>query len=145
MEGQSKADPDALTSQLRKEKNNALAREKEIKALRLKVKAQDEAGKMAAAENEALRMELESREEEVVKLKLAEETFGAEKTMVVSGAKVVARWELMREWLSHQTDIWDPAVALEQYKTVKTTEAELLGLPAPSFDHEPEIPGPVEA
>ncbi|KAH0903148.1 hypothetical protein HID58_042651 [Brassica napus] len=122
MEGQSKADLDALTSQLREEKNNALAREKEIKALRLK-----------------------SREEEVVELKLAEEIFGAEKTMVVSGAKVVARWELMREWLNHQTDSWDPAVALEQYKTVKTTEAGLLGLPAPSFDDEPEIPGPTEA
>ncbi|KAF3588176.1 hypothetical protein F2Q69_00028570 [Brassica cretica] len=61
------------------EKNNALAMEKEIKALRLKVKAQDEAGKMAASENEALRKELEGREEDVVELKLAKETFGAEK------------------------------------------------------------------
>ncbi|KAL0706296.1 hypothetical protein Bca4012_072722 [Brassica carinata] len=46
--------------------------------------------------------------------------------MAVSSAKVVARWELMREWLNHQTDSWDPAVTLEQYKTVKTIEAELL-------------------
>ena len=68
-----------------------MAREKEIKALRLKVKAQDEAEKMAASENEALRKELEGREEEVVELKLAKETFGAEKTMAVSGAKVVDR------------------------------------------------------
>ncbi|KAH0866903.1 hypothetical protein HID58_073925 [Brassica napus] len=145
MEGQSKADMDAMTSQLREEKNNALAREKEINALRFKVKAQDEAGKMAASENEALGKELESREEEVVELKLAKETFGAEKTMAVSGTKVVARWVLMREWHNHQTDSWDPAVALEQYKTVKTTKAELLGLPAPSLDDEPEIPGPAEA
>ncbi|KAF3600899.1 hypothetical protein F2Q69_00035611 [Brassica cretica] len=31
-------------------------------------------------------------------------------------------------------------IALEQYKTVKTTEAELLGLPAPCFDDEPQVP-----
>lgn len=139
MEGQSsfKADLDALTSQLREEKNNAFAREKEIKTIRLKVKAQDEAGRMAASENITLRKELESREEEVVELKHAEESFDAEKAMAVNGAKVVARWELMREWLNHQTDGWDPAVTLEQYKTVKITESEFLGLPAPSFDDEP--------
>ncbi|KAF2546094.1 hypothetical protein F2Q70_00021373 [Brassica cretica] len=37
LRGQSKADLDALTSQLCEEKNNALAMEKEIKALRLKI------------------------------------------------------------------------------------------------------------
>ncbi|KAF2558165.1 hypothetical protein F2Q68_00014883 [Brassica cretica] len=40
LRGQSKADLDALTSQLCEEKNNALAMEKEIKALRLKTKPQ---------------------------------------------------------------------------------------------------------
>ncbi|WZY93585.1 hypothetical protein YC2023_065914 [Brassica napus] len=44
-----------------------------------------------------------------------------------------------------RTDSWDPAVALEQYKTVKTTEVELLGLPAPSFNDEHEILWPAEA
>ncbi|KAF2538114.1 hypothetical protein F2Q68_00020658 [Brassica cretica] len=48
-------------------------------------------------------------------------------------------------WLNHQTGSWDPAVTLEQYKTVKTIEAELLGLPAPSLNDEHEIPGPAEA
>ncbi|KAF3602226.1 hypothetical protein F2Q69_00035316 [Brassica cretica] len=64
--------------------------------------------------------------------------------MAVSSAKVVARWELMREWLNHQTGSWDPAVTLEQYKTVKTIEAELLGLPAPSFNDEHERPSEAE-
>ena len=52
----------------------------------------------------------------------------------------MAHWELMREWLHHQTDSLESAAALEQYKTVKTTEAELLGLPAPCFDNEPQVP-----
>ena len=41
---------------------------------------------------------------------------------------------------SLSTDSWEPAAALEQYKTVKTTEAELLGLPVPCFDDEPKVP-----
>ena len=61
--------------------------------------------------------------------------------MAVNGAKVVARCELMREWLSGQTDSWDPATTLEQYKMVKITEPEFLGLPPPSFKHEPKVPG----
>ena len=67
--------------------------------------------------------------------------------MAVNGAKVVARWELMREWLHCQADSWEPAAALEQYKTMKTTEAELLGLHVPCFDDEPQVPergGPPE-
>lgn len=60
--------------------------------------------------------------------------------MAVNGVRIVARWELMREWLNHQTDSWEPSVALEQYKMVKTTEVELLGLPTPCFDDEPQVP-----
>lgn len=30
--------------------------------------------------------------------------------------------------------------ALEQYKIVKTTEAELIGLPVPCFDDKPQVP-----
>ncbi|WZZ26787.1 hypothetical protein YC2023_010188 [Brassica napus] len=102
-----KADLAELTSQLREEKDNVLAKEKEIKALKLKVRNQDEAGSLAAAENISLREQLEQREEEVCDLRCAAETFDAEKTMAVSGVIVVARWELMREWLNHQTDSWD--------------------------------------
>ncbi|KAL0667968.1 hypothetical protein Bca4012_030672 [Brassica carinata] len=108
-----KADLAELTSQLREEKDNVLAKEKEIKALKLKVRNQDEAGALAAAENVSLREQLEPREEEVCDLRCATETFDAEKTMAVSGAIVVARWEFMREWLNHQTDRWDLEGALE--------------------------------
>ncbi|KAL0789953.1 hypothetical protein Bca101_006199 [Brassica carinata] len=134
-----KADLAELTSQLREEKDSVLANEKEIKALKLKVRNQDEAGTLAAAENVSLREQSEQREEEVRDLRCAAETFDAEKTMATSGAIVVARWEIMREWLNHQTDSWDLEGALERYKMVKTSEAEYRGLPAPSFEGEPVI------
>ena len=86
-----KADVAELTSQLREEKDNILATEKEIKSLKLKVKNQDEAGSLAAAENVSLTEQLEQREEEVCDLRCAAETFDTEKTMAVSGAIVVAR------------------------------------------------------
>ena len=140
-----RADLVALTSQLREEKDNVLAKEKEIKALKLKVTNQDEAGTLAAAKNVSLREQLERREEEICDLRCAAETFDVEKTMAVSGAIVVTRWELMREWLSHQTDSWDLEGPLERYKMVKTSEAEFMGIPAPSFEGEPMIPSKTEA
>ena len=57
--------------------------------------------------------------------------------MAVNDAKVVVRWELMREWLDDQTDRWDPITSFEQYKVVKISEAEFLGLPLPSFEYKP--------
>ena len=77
---------------------------------------------------------MEGKEEDICELGYTAEVFDAEKAMAINGAQVVVCWELMREWLHHQTNNWEPAAALEQYKTVKTTEAELLGLPAPCFD-----------
>ncbi|KAF2617757.1 hypothetical protein F2Q68_00038661 [Brassica cretica] len=118
------ADLAELTSQLREEKDYALAKEKEIRASNLKVRSQDETGTLAAAENVSLREQLEQREEEMCNLRCAAETFDAEKTMAVSGAIVVTHWELMREWLNHQNDNWDHEGALERYKMVKTSEAE---------------------
>ncbi|KAH0858915.1 hypothetical protein HID58_087176 [Brassica napus] len=139
-----KAEMDALASQLREEKDVVLANDKEIKALRLKARNQEEAGELAATENVSLRGQLKNMEEELNDLKDTAETFEAEKAMAVNGTKVVARWELMREWLNGQTDSWDPANVLEQYKMVKITEAELLGLPTPSFEGEPQVPGDME-
>ncbi|KAF3600364.1 hypothetical protein F2Q69_00035273 [Brassica cretica] len=131
---------DALTIQLRGEKDSLLAREKEIKALRLKVRSQEEVQELAATETTSLRERLEDKEEDICELRHAAEVFDADKAMAVNGARIVARWELMRDWLNHQTDSWEPSVALEQYKMVKTTEAELLGLPTPCFDDEPQVP-----
>lgn len=96
---------DALVSQLREEKDNDLAKENEIKTLKLKVKNKDEVRIMAASKNVAMRKQLEDLEEEICELNSTTETFDVEKAMTVNGAKVVARWELMREWLNHQTDI----------------------------------------
>ena len=54
-----------------------------------------------------MREQLEQREEEVCNLRGAAEFFDAEKNMTVNGAIVVARRELMKEWINHQTDSWD--------------------------------------
>ncbi|KAH0868014.1 hypothetical protein HID58_075036, partial [Brassica napus] len=135
-----KAEVDALIAQLREGKDAVLAKEKEIKVLKLKVGNQGEAMERVATENASLQKPLEDKEEDICELRYATEVFDAEKAMAVSGAKVVARWELMRELLHHQTDSWEPAAALEKYKIVKTTEAELLRLPAPCFDDEPQVP-----
>ncbi|KAF3547505.1 hypothetical protein DY000_02008185 [Brassica cretica] len=113
-----KDEMDALASQLREEKDFALAKDKEIKALRLKSRNQEEAGELAATGNVSLRGQLKNREDELNVLKDTTETFEAEKAMAVNGAK---------------------------YKMVKITEAELLGLPTPSFEGEPQVPGDMEA
>ena len=139
-----KVEMDNLTSQLHKEKDAVLAKDRDIKELTLKVKNQEEAGELAAAENASLRSQLKEWEEELIDLKDTAATFDVDKTMAVNGAKIVARWELMREWLSVQTDPWDPATTQELYKMVKITEAVLLGLPPPSFEHEPKVPGGAE-
>ncbi|KAF3528271.1 hypothetical protein DY000_02040278 [Brassica cretica] len=115
----------AMSQMFHLEKNNVLAREKEIKALKLRVRNQDEAGALAAAENVSLKEQLEQREEE-------------------NGAIVVARWELMKEWFNHQTDNWDLEGALKQYKMVKTSEAEFQRLLASTFEGEPSIPSGAE-
>ncbi|KAH0871925.1 hypothetical protein HID58_069287 [Brassica napus] len=139
-----KAEVDALTAQLREGKGAVLAKEKEIKALKLAVQHQEEAMERVTTENVSLQKQLEDKEEDICELRYAAEVFDTEKAMAVNGAKVMVRWELMREWLRHQTDSWKPAAALDQYKTVKTTEAELLGLPVPCFDDEPQVPERVD-
>ena len=135
-----KAEVDALTAQLREGKGAVLAKEKEIKALKLAVQHQEEAMERVTTENVSLQKKLEDKEEDICELRYAAEVFDTEKAMAVNGAKVMVCWELMREWLRHQTDSWEPAAALDNYKTVKTTEAELLGLPVPCFDDEPQVP-----
>ncbi|KAF2613920.1 hypothetical protein F2Q70_00011774 [Brassica cretica] len=64
-----KSDKAALTSQLREEKDNVLAKEKEIKDLKLRVRNQDEAWMLAASENVSLREQLERCEEEICVLR----------------------------------------------------------------------------
>ena len=60
--------------------------------------------------------------------------------MAVNGTRVVSHWELMRESLKKQSDQWDLAKALEQYKAVIREEARNKGVPPPTFEDEPAIP-----
>lgn len=52
---------DVLTTRLGGEKDSLLAREKEIKALRLKVRSQEEVQELAAMETGSLREQLEDK------------------------------------------------------------------------------------
>lgn len=126
-----------LTRQCQQEKDKALALEKEVKRLKGNV---EQDGMLARADISSLQREKDQLHEEVVQLKIAAETFPKEMEMAVSGAKIVARWELMREWLKQQTNSWKPAAEFRQYRIFMETEAELKNLPPPSFDDEPEIP-----
>lgn len=139
-EQSSKKELESVNAQLKEEKNKVLVQGKEIKSLQLKLKNSKEAETATAAENTALTRQLEETQEELCGLKLEKESFEDERMMVVSGAKVTARWELMREWLKEQTDKWELVVEFQRYKLVKEAEAKLRGLPPPSFDDEPPLP-----
>ncbi|KAH0910813.1 LOW QUALITY PROTEIN: hypothetical protein HID58_034134 [Brassica napus] len=73
-------------------------------------------------------------EEEICELWYAAEVFDAEKIKVVNDAKVVVHAGV---WLDDQTNRWDPITSFEQYKVVKISEAEFLGLPPPSIEYKP--------
>ena len=73
-------------------------------------------------------------------LEEAMETLRLETVMAVSGARITARWELMREWLQRKNDQWDLAKALAQYKTVVLEESKNKGATVPTFENEPTIP-----
>ncbi|KAL0649846.1 hypothetical protein Bca4012_092537 [Brassica carinata] len=79
-------------------------------------------------------------EEGIDILKAAAETFKLEMVMAVKGARVIARWESMREWLKKQNDQWDLDKALEQYKAVIREEAMNKSVPPPTFEDKPVIP-----
>ncbi|KAF3529950.1 hypothetical protein DY000_02038952 [Brassica cretica] len=126
-----------LTRQCQQEKDKALALEKEVKRLKGNV---EQDGMLARADISSLQREKDQLHEEVVQLKIAAETFPKEMEMAVNGAKIVARWELMREWLKQQTNSWKPAAEFRQYRIFMETEAELKNIPPPFSHDEPEIP-----
>lgn len=64
---------------------------------------------------------------------------GYPRLMAVNGARITARWELMREWLKRQTRKWDLAKEFDYYKTVALAEASLKGVTPPSFKDAPTI------
>ena len=86
-----------MTAQLCEGRGAVLAKGKEIRALKLKVQNQEEAMECVAMENASLQKQLEGKEEDICELGYPAEVFDAEKAMAINGAKVVVRWELMRE------------------------------------------------
>ncbi|KAL0723099.1 hypothetical protein Bca4012_037698 [Brassica carinata] len=106
-----------------------LAQGKEIKSLQLKLKSREEAESTIVSENITLKDQLDEAKEDLSVLKAARESFEDEKDLAVNGTRVVARWELMREWLSGMTDKWQPLDEFDRYKVVTISEAQLRGLP----------------
>ncbi|KAL0730406.1 hypothetical protein Bca4012_026499 [Brassica carinata] len=131
---------ETLKRKASEEKDRRMARELEIRDLKEKVKAMEKIAGDSSADALAANQENQKLTEEIDALKAAAENFKLEMVMAVSGARVVARWELMMEWIKKQSDQWDLAKALDQYKTVVLEEAKNKGIVPPSFDDEPAVP-----
>lgn len=116
-----------------------MARELEIRDYKDKVKDLEKVSE-ASADVLATSRKSQELEEGIDILKAAAETFKLEMVMAVKGARVIARWESMREWLKKQNDQWDLAKALEQYKAVIREEAMNKSVPPPTFEDKPVIP-----
>ncbi|KAF3564348.1 hypothetical protein DY000_02014976 [Brassica cretica] len=129
-----------LKRQVSGEKEQCVAREFEIRDLKEKVKDLEKVAEASSADALTVNQKNKELEEDIEVLKAAAETFKFEMVMAVNGARVVARWELMREWLRKQSAQWDLVTALEQYKAVVQEEARSKGAPLPTFEDEPAIP-----
>ena len=91
------AERDALAIRLREEKDAIHAKDEEIEAWKLSVQDLDEERERLEAEDVSLRCRREDKEEEICELRHAAEVFDAGKIQALNDAKVVVRWELMRE------------------------------------------------
>ncbi|KAH0898567.1 hypothetical protein HID58_048135 [Brassica napus] len=123
---------DELKRQVSEEKAQRVAREMEIRDLKDKLKDVDRTAEISSAD--ALSIGKKNQ-----KLEKAIETLRLEMVMAINGARVTARWELMREWLQKKNNQCDLAKALEQYKTVALEEAKNKGAPVPTFEDEPAV------
>ncbi|KAF3528704.1 hypothetical protein DY000_02039468 [Brassica cretica] len=122
-----------LKRQASEEGAQRLAREMEIHDLKDKVKDPERTAEVSLADALAIGKRNSELEEAMGTLKL-------EMVMGVNGARVIARWELMREWLKGQSNQWDLVKALEQYKAITLEEAKNKIAPLPTFEDEPAIP-----
>ncbi|KAL0678183.1 hypothetical protein Bca4012_006164 [Brassica carinata] len=128
-----------LKCQASEEKDQRAARELEICDLKDKMKDLEKVAEASSADALATSQKNQELEEEIDVLKAAAENFKLEMVIAVNGASVVARWELMREWLKKPSDQWELAKALEQYKAVIREEARNKGAGLSSFEDEPDI------
>ena len=129
-----------LKRQVLGERNQRAARELEVHDLKDKVKDLEKVAKASSADALTASQKNQELGEEIDVLKAVAETFKFEMVMAVNGARVVARWELMREWLRKQNAQWDLATTLEQYKAVVREEAKNKGVLPPTFEDEHVIP-----
>ena len=93
-----------MKRQVLEEKDQRVAWELEIHDLEDKVKDLEKVAEASSADALATSQKNQELEEGINVLKAAVETFMLEMVMAVNGARVVARWELMREWLKKQSD-----------------------------------------
>ncbi|KAL0668448.1 hypothetical protein Bca4012_031152 [Brassica carinata] len=122
---------EVLKRQVSGEEEQRVAREFEIRDLKEKIKDLEKVAEASSAVALAVNQKNQELQEDIEALKAAAETFKFETVMAVNGARVVARWELMREWLRKQSALWDLVTALEQYKAVVREEARSKGDPFP--------------
>ncbi|KAJ4901954.1 Uncharacterized protein Rs2_15905 [Raphanus sativus] len=128
-----------LSHQLSEEKSRCVAKELELRDLQAKVRAIEGSVEIASAESLQLSREKQELEETIVTLRTEAETSKNMTTMAVNGARIIARWEVMKEWLKGQAQKWNLHKEFSQYKTVVLAEAELEGTEPPSFEDEPAI------
>ncbi|KAF3606883.1 hypothetical protein DY000_02047859 [Brassica cretica] len=117
-----------LKRQVSGERDQLAARELEVCDLKDKVKDLEKVAETSSADALTTSQKNQELGEEIDALKSAVETFKFEMVMAVNGVRVVARWELMREWLRKQSAQWDLVTALEQYKAVVREEAVGTGI-----------------
>ena len=104
---------EVLKRQVSGEKEQRVAREFEIRNLKEKVKDLEKVAEASSADALAMNQKNHELKEDIEALKAVAQTFMFEMVMAVNGARVVARWELMREWLRKQSAQWDLVTALE--------------------------------
>ncbi|KAJ4901890.1 Uncharacterized protein Rs2_15841 [Raphanus sativus] len=91
-----------LSRQLNEEKSRHVAKELELRDLQAKIRAIEGSVEIASAESLQLSREKQELEETIVELRTEAETSKNMTTMAVNSARIVARWEVMREWLKGQ-------------------------------------------
>ncbi|KAF3571477.1 hypothetical protein F2Q69_00059527 [Brassica cretica] len=131
---------EGLKRQLSGEKDQRAALELEIRDFKDKVKDLEKAAEASSADALATVQKNQELEEEIDALKATAKTFKFEMVMAVNRARVIARWELMREWLRKHSAHWDLVTALEKYKAVVQEESRNKGVPPPTFEDESAIP-----
>ncbi|KAL0650437.1 hypothetical protein Bca4012_093128 [Brassica carinata] len=97
---------DDLKRQVSEEKAQGVARVMEIRDLKEKLKDMERTAEISSADTLSIGKKNQELEEAI-------ETLRLEMVMAVNGARVTARWELMREWLQKKSNQWDLAKALE--------------------------------